>query len=308
MSGSSQRYMTSYAEISEHNNMLKKFHPSENKEIIRRMIDTPLIKDEFERKNRKLSYFGLPSDGLYDIIAWKNFLGSYDAVELGEEGHKSISQSLLMLCAFKNGISKDIRLLRGDINEIIISGTDDSKLNPRFPFDVVNLDYYGGMLHNGNKKVEAISRLVEKQTGSDFVLIMTFDVKEEDGGEKIKTLDKIEQRLLQLYPERREKIDKFVRWYQSDKASDIHRQKVYLPYFLQHPAEDKHFKIHFEEPVMYKGTKDAPMIHFVCKFTYEHDTTTASVSTQSILQILNLRIREVNDGKIIISSTQAPEI
>src|SRR5881396_2295905 len=117
------------------------FRSSLNKDLIRRDIDLDLVRQLYESKGQQLTYFGLPGTELLDLSEWRDYLGSFTCVERSEP----LMIHMLLDNAFNKGLDKDLQLMVGDIDQIMLSWKDDCGCSPRSDaFDIVNLDYVGG--------------------------------------------------------------------------------------------------------------------------------------------------------------------
>ncbi len=173
------------------------FETNPNKDIIRRTFDKPLVKRDFEQKRRALVYFGLPSGGMYDVIDWKEFLGVIIAVERDPDEKRS-----MMRKAFSQKVLNRIQVLDGDVDDVLITGKDNSGEKPQIDkFDIVNLDYLGGLvvkdLKGNSRRVSAIRSLFARQSNAecDFRLFLTINVRNRDEGELDENVRTIEQRV-----------------------------------------------------------------------------------------------------------------
>ena len=57
------------------------FSSSEEKDLLRKYFDLPLLRQLRKQKDRPLVYFGLPGEKALDVIEWKELIGSVVAVE-----------------------------------------------------------------------------------------------------------------------------------------------------------------------------------------------------------------------------------
>jgi hypothetical protein len=122
---------------------------TKNKQIVRD-LQGETIKNRFKGHLGELRYFGLPSDEMKDNIDWNSFLTHVTAVERGDPPDYWKKHHQLMLTAFKEGILGKTVMLRGDIDIIIQNGKDEAGNNIDYPYDIISLDYSGGLLYRDN--------------------------------------------------------------------------------------------------------------------------------------------------------------
>lgn len=285
----------------------KKYASTENKERVREE-DTELIKKEFLRKKRKLLYLGMPSGEMRDILAWQSYIEKCTAVEI--DPHQ---RSELVLNAIKNNLQDKIRVLFGDIEDILIKGRDKFNNKLEFPYDIVFLDCFGTLLYKELKRIKAITSLIEKQKGYHFLFLITFNLKERKYCKHnvISVLNKIQQELCSFYihdDSIKKHIRDVIEWYKSDKTNEMYRQKLFVPYFLKTTAEEYGFRIHAYAPIFYLGFNNSPMIHFAFKLIPEPDSPTRAISEQTITDIINLNIKEVSKGRIFVRKERIPSL
>ncbi|MBI5732454.1 hypothetical protein HY967_00640 [Candidatus Jorgensenbacteria bacterium] len=285
----------------------KKYATTDNKERVR-VEDTGLIKKEYVRKKRKLTYLGMPSGEMRDILAWKDYFEKCTAVEIDDQ-----MRNQLMLNVINSGLNGKISILYGDIEKILIKGSDEFNNKLQFPYDVVFLDCFGTIVYRELQRVKAITSLIEKQKGSDFLLLLTFNIRERKYcDQSIGTvLNKIEKELLGYYlqdDKAKLKINKIMGWYKADKTEEMYRQKIFGSYFIKTMAEERGFKVHVYPPIFYLGFKGSPMIHFAFKLMSGTESPTKEVSDQTIFNIINLNIKEVSNGRVFVRKQQAPTV
>lgn len=285
--------------------MLPKYASTRNKEQIRE-TDAFLIKKEYMRKGTKLSYLGMPSGEMRDIIQWGDYLGRISAVEIDP-----CQRMNLALNVMRNGLEGSVTILFGDIQDILIKGKDSFGNKLEFPYDVVFLDFFGTILYKKLRRVEAIRSLIERQKGNDFLFLLTFNLKEKRySTHTLKVvLDKIKTELVGFcsYDDLlREKIAGVIQKYKSSETEEMYRQKLFVPYFIKTRAEQIGFKVHCYPPVFYRGFRNNPMIHFSCKITSQLASPTHAISEQTLMDILNLNIKEVVKGQIHVRKEQMP--
>lgn len=282
-----------------------KYESTENKDRVRKE-DKVLIEKEFKRKKAKLSYLGMPSGELKDILEWQDYLGRCTAVEID-----FAQRHTLELNAVKSNLNGKIDILFGDIDDVLIYGKDKHGNKLKFPYDIAFLDYFGGILYRGFRRVNAIGSLISKQKGSSFLLFLTFNL-EESGYAKntiVNTLRKIKEELSVFYlkdNKTKKQIAELIKWYEDTK--EIYRQKIFVPYFIKTNAENAGFEVHAYSPVFYEGFKKNLMIHFAFKLTPEGESPTKAVSKQTIIDIINLNLKEASRGKLAVLKKQTPTL
>jgi hypothetical protein len=160
-----------------------------NKEVVR-SLQREIIEKHFPAGHAgNLRYLGLPSSGLGDVSQWRDLFAEFVAVERGQEDKEWELQHDLALEAYRSGLLEKIKLVRGDIDSIIRTGKDQSRRKLKFPFDVVSLDYSGGLFYRDTEgslgRLKAISVLFERQARfkSGFVLLVSCNLDQIDQGE-----------------------------------------------------------------------------------------------------------------------------
>lgn len=233
------------------------FTSSEAKDYVRHVVDRDFIR-VFRNQHyseQQLSYLGLPGEAILDILSWREFIGYCTAVE--EDG---ATLSGLELNVLKNRLEGVVHPIRANIDELLSSETGRSRL--RWPYQVVNLDYYGGLVNckenRESKRLEALKALLARQRDAAFVLFLTLNLRDKDRGELDDLVDQQEEDLRVVDPDG-------VR-----ACFNGHRElghagllKIYVPVFLLNEA--KRHTLEFLPPILYQGTK--PMVHFIVKCT-----------------------------------------
>jgi hypothetical protein len=230
------------------------FTSSAAKDYIRSQIDRNIIKSfklhHFPEQN--LSYLGLPGPELLDILSWREFLGYCTAVE------KADVVDELELNALKNHLEHMVHVVCADIDELIQGENGHIKLH--WPYQIINLDYYGGLINakvNGtsrtSRRLETLKKLFERQLGAAFILFLTLNLRDDDRGELDELVMQQEEDLLGLDLEG------------VAECFDKHRElnhagllKIYVPILLDNIA--KQHTLVFIPPILYQGTQQ--MIHF----------------------------------------------
>lgn len=285
----------------------EKYHSTINKDRVRKE-DTNLVSSEFKNKGRGLSYLGLPSGEMKDIIEWKEYLSKYTAIERDINQRNSI-----LLTALKENLQDNLTLLFGELDEILSYGKDKFNNELEFPYDVVFLDYYGGIIYRRFRRIDAIKSLIEKQKSSSFILLMTFNLEESEyaKNQRINVLNKIKSELFGFYPfnvEMKACIENVIKWHNSETTPEFYRHKIFVPFLIKTNAEMLGFKLHTYPPIFYRGFRNNPMIHFQFKLMTGGISPTKEVSEQTILDIINLNLKQSEGGRISIMKNQGPRI
>ncbi|MBI5056479.1 MAG: hypothetical protein HZB61_07695 [Nitrospirae bacterium] len=285
----------------------KNYATTNNKERVR-AEDSELIKKEFAKKKKKLSYLGMPSGEIRDILAWKDYLERCSAVEVDAK-----IRSQLWLNIINSGLCDRVNILFGDIEDIIIKGSDGFKNKLQFPYDIVFLDCFGSILYHELKRIKAITALIEKQRGNHFLLLLTFNIRERNYCRHSidEFLQKLEKELSGYYL-RDEKAKTAVRrvidWYRSDSTEEMYRYKLFTPYLIKTMAEERGFNVHAYPPIFYLGFNNSPMIHFAFKLVSGGIAPTKEVSQQTVFDVINLNLKESSKGRVFVRKQQAPTL
>lgn len=274
-----------------------------NKNSIRLNYDKPIIRRLSEQKNRKLVYFGLPGRNMTDVIEWKDHIGKIIAVEIDE-----IERHLLMVTAFQNGLDTELKVFVGDVDDLLIRGYDGYETSLDCTFDLVNLDYYGGLIYKDlkgdSRRIEALRKLIERQrvNKQDFLLLLTFNTRNRDEKEFNKTLDQIDLELDSVGLD----VSPSIEWYKD--AHYDYKLKVYAIYILNRIGVANGFFLDIEmlqPPVTYLGTSRRRMVHFAIPFSYATEVI-GTAPTLSSVDILNLAMLECQEGELQTYSLQPP--
>jgi hypothetical protein len=300
--------------------------PIKNK--IRRELDSLLIKETSKDGKEKLSYFGLSGPLLYDIIEWQGYLKDFTVVEESYRGRKERSvkrnrQELLVKTSFiislqdSRGVINDfLTILYGDIDrDIILNGKGDfDKELPKKHFGLVYLDYYGGIFKAKHRE-DAIKKVIHNQKefsakDQDYVFLIT--VENLDVGKKEKStlvngiLDNLE--LAQVDSDCLATFKEYL-----SKCSYGSLQKIYVPFRIYLYTKSCGDEIRSFEPVIYheekvETSKTAEMLHFRFIISIRKKGKTAPTMIKDIIDICNLDLLTVKEGKIVLYREQNPKL
>ena len=274
-----------------------------NKNSIRRNYDKPIIRKFSEQKKRKLIYFGLPGRNMTDVFEWEEHIGKIIAVEIDE-----IERHLLMVTAFQKGLDAELHVFVGDVDKLLLEGCDQYETPLDCTFDLINLDYYGGLIYKDlrgdSKRIEALRKLVERQRvdKQDFLLLLTFNTRNRDEEEFDKTLDQIDMELDSVGLD----VSPSIEWYKDARYD--YKLKVYVIFTLNRISIANRFSLNvdmMQPPVTYLGTSHRRMVHFAIPFHYAAEVI-GTAPTLSAVDILNLTLLECQDGELQTCGLQPP--
>jgi hypothetical protein len=255
-----------------------------------------------------LSYFGLPSSSLDDVRQWYPLLSRITAVERGEANAEWVRQNELLVNAFKLGISQKLTLLRGDIDQILITGTDCYGNCPQWPYDIVSLDYSGGLFYRNEEgalaRLTAIGRVFkhqEEKRANDFVFFLSFNLDQVDQGEVRESLKVIRRDLKRFGKEADLVIDAYLK-----HSREEPRLKVYVTHLVSHLAVQSHFETEPDHPVFYKGNSNTEMMAFRFFLRKSSRTFAPRLPRERLNQIINRRLIEIVGGKQIPTNLGLP--
>lgn len=278
--------------------MADSFKSSKNKDVIRSTYDRELVRAEFEHHEGRVTYFGLPGWRMLDVLAWRDYLKQIIAFE---EQHILAIQ--MILTAFKNHLESRLTLSMEEVDDALIRNKlRDGKPIP-FGFEVVNLDYEGGIVYkdiNGDSKRVGALRALFKGQGEvkkDFLLLLTINVRNNDKGE----IDEVVSKIL-----KENGINKPI----SVPAQPVAvKYKVYVPFLVQRIAEANRYDCLVHLPIYYSGASNkSTLVHFAFTLRFNKNVSAVSPSTQTMKEILRLELLEARDGRIRSQGIKFPPL
>jgi hypothetical protein len=278
-----------------------------NKQIVREM-NTKIIERYLGTRKGSLRYLGLPASTLTDIIMWNEFFEHFSAVERGKPGEEYRYQHGLMLTAMQKGIAGRLTLLRGDLDEILLNGRDKFGNLVLYPYDVVSLDYSGGIVYKDAsgkaRRPESIGRLLEEQATKDqnFLLFVSTNLDNEDQGEIRNVLLDIERELNKLGINSSPTIKGLV-------GHELHeaRLKVYVPYLISNLA-GRWYQCEYAKPIFYEGNRGTRMMNFSAWLKRTMEFVVGRPSRQTIIHILNLTAYCCTNGELVETDFGLPKV
>lgn len=284
------------------------FRTNPNKDFLRTEFDYAHIDRWYRRIGRRLKYLGLPAWEMLDIIAWATFLDRFTTIEREEN-----EQHLMFLRANVKDLEHRLGSLYGEFDQILISGRDRYGRVPNWPYDLVNLDYFGGFVYSDLSRPKAIKKLVANQANfkQGFLFIITQHLRDGDTiGEKASFLENLRRSLSSATPDNgvRKSIDEVIDWYANPDTPDSFRQALYMNVFLRDAGEAEHFDVECRPGILYSGTGNASMVHFVTDFTFCPGMGYKTASKQSLLQLIDLGTRKIKNGVLVPAHKSAPKL
>ncbi len=286
----------------------RSFVSNPNKDFLRRCYDLRIIEQWYATAGRPLKYLGLPAWQLLDIVEWQQTLGRFTGIEREEN-----QQHLMFLNANVRDLEHRLHALYGEFDDILLNGRDRYDKMPEWPYDIVNLDYFGGFIYSGLSRPKAFQKLIANQAAYErsFLLIVTQHLRDRDSlREKDKFLADLGRRLkgAVVDPKLDRYIDKVVAWYRDADIPDAARQGLYMNFFFRDTGEPEFFKVRCRPGIVYSGTGNSSMIHFVTDFIYQPNIAHRAASDQSLIEVINLGLVEAQAGKLRDKAFQQPKI
>ena len=267
-----------------------------NKQVVRD-LQCETISKCLEARLGSLTYFGLPSTSLDDVKQWTAFFKHVTAVERGDPEREWERQHELELEAFRCGLFDKLTLLRGDIDQIIMNGRDINGKQATFPFDVVSLDYSGGLLYTDSEgrfvRIEAIGALIERQSAakSDYVLLISCNLDSVHQGEIRKTLANIQTSMSRTGQD----VDEVVAQYFKSPHEQA-RLKLYVPYMVNQFAAKVRYHCATQPTIIYSGNLKTEMMAFRFHLKFDGRTAALREPRERTAQIINTPFVRIDDG------------
>jgi hypothetical protein len=268
-----------------------------NKQKVRE-LNLHLIERHFASCKGQLRYLGLPAESLRDILLWQDYFVYFAAVERGKPNEEYILQHNIELNAMKYGISDKLHLLRGDMDTILLNGRDEYGNLVEYPFDVVVLDYSGGVIYKNasgrSARTESIAEMIRNQAqhDQDFLLFIWCNLDNEDHGEIRRVFADIQRELVKLGVD----VESTVAAYLAHEREEA-RLKVYVPYLIRNLGSPKYQTEAFK-PVFYLGNRNTRMMNFSLWMERTVGYTAGRPSRQTLVHLLNLRAFECVGGQV----------
>ena len=280
---------------------------TKNKQVVRD-LQCDLIQRFFGERLGHLKYFGLSSPEMKDVRDWAPLFAEFHVAERGQAGQEWLDQHDLLVTAALCGLSGKVTLMRGDIDRIAMDGTDASGVPVAYPFDVISLDYSGGLFYRNGRdipRLTSIERVIEEQgkRSRECLLFVSLRVTSPFNGEVKRTLDNIQTELLR-YGTNANVVIQAIRIHEMEQI----RLKVYVPYFVNQVASRARLRCQTKKPIMYAGNKQAPMMNFMFTLRPDMATVAPRFPQERLVQIINSPLREIKGGKLHEVTFELPKL
>jgi hypothetical protein len=269
-----------------------------NKQVVRD-LQCEVIRRSLADRLGALRYFGLCSPEMKDVRDWAPFFSMITAVERGEVGAEFRDQHRLLITAAQCGLIGKLGLLRGDIDDVILTGADSYGNAVRYPFDVVSLDYSGGLFYrNGTgtfKRLRAIDAIIRKQAEyrSSFLLFISCNTDGIDAGEVKHTIENIRTELLRGGWNAEEVCTAYL-----NHPNDLLRLRVYVPYFVSQVAAGARYHCHSEPVIAYRGNRGVQMLNYRLWLKPDQRTLAPRFPQEKLSHLINAPMIFIEDGKM----------
>lgn len=266
------------------------FVSTKTKDFVRSVLDRQVI-DLFKKAHFPyggMAFLGLTGEQLNDILSWREYFTRWTAVQVADTADEIEAADELERRIMRNNLELNCQFLRANVDSLLVTPAAQDSL--KWPYHVVNLDYYGGLINAAKDgsagRLDAMRALFQKQEGHPFLLFLTISLRGDDGGE----------------------LEKVVRLQQDDLAPlgkssvadsfDQHRAlgrpgllKLYVPHFLAGVAPRHRLSL----PIIARYPGTVPMMHFAVEcLPYTDTQANRHLSIADKIQIVNRSFIELN--------------
>lgn len=281
---------------------------TKNKQVVRDLQCQNIVQ-HFNDRLGNLRYFGLCSPEMKDVLDWAPLFASITAVERGVSGEEYRDQHQLLLTAARERILGKLTLLRGDIDAVLLSGQDDFGKPIAFPYDVISLDYSGGLFYKENKeefkRLKAIQASIERQAACNFpcLLFISCNLDAIDEGEVKHTIENIRTELDRYGWNGQELCNAYL-----VHRNPVARLRLYVPYFVNQVAAKAHLACESERTISYCGNQGVEILNF--RFYLKPDTRTMAprFPQERLSQIINAPLIRIENGRQLDETLNLPKL
>jgi hypothetical protein len=278
-----------------------------NKQKIRE-LNLRLIERQFHSRKGELKYFGLPAASMKDILLWQDYFMRFTVVERGRPGEEYRLQHNLELTAMRYGLTNRVYLLRGDLDDILLRGQDNYGNLVDYPFDVVTLDYSGGLIYKDLEgksiRTDSIAELIRRQATLDqsFLLLISCNTDNEDRGEIRRVFNDILTSLAKLKIDATPTIQAFL-----NHSLEQARLSIYVPYLIRNLSW-ANYQCKPYKPVFYLGNRNTQMMNFSFWLKRTTGTVAGSSERRTLLDLLDLKTFECVEGDLTETDFGIPRV
>jgi hypothetical protein len=279
-----------------------------NKQRVRELQLRTILETHTGRSGN-FRYFGLSSPEMKDVLDWKDILSSVVAVERGTPGEEYRDQHRLKLTAARCGIQNRLSLLHGDIDRVILDGHDDYGNVVPYPFDIVSLDYSGGLFYKDESgymvRLRAIERLITEQAkhSHSYVLFISSSLHAIDAGEVRRSIEDLRTELNRERWNADELCDAYL-----DSGSDVGRLRLYVPLYVAQYGTRERVNVHTRRIVWYAGNAGIDMLNFQFALRPNLRTMCPRYPQESLSEIINRPILHVVGGRAYNTQLSLPRL
>jgi hypothetical protein len=280
---------------------------TENKQVVRD-IQGDMIATCFKGNLGNLRYFGLCSPEMKDVKDWAPLFSLIVAAERGGPSEEYHDQHHLLLTAAREKLWGRLRLLRGDIDRIILNGEDEFANRVPYPFDVISLDYSGGLFYKqGGQFVRlgAIERLIHEQAQHKrpYLLLVSANCHAIDAGEVKHSIENLKTQLNREKWNGDEVCDAILK-----HPKDIVRLWFYLPNLVRMVAANERCQSESENVISYPGNNGVEMLNFRFHIRPDDRAFAPRFPRERLTQVLNAPIVRIENGLMKKASLGLPKL
>ena len=284
-----------------------RYYSSDEKDLVRKRYDLPLIQAVARRKSNGIRYFGLPGEEALDLICWGHLCEYIAAVEVFPDKFQTVKHVLQT----QFGRIKH-RAHLGDVDEVILS---NGSKNPPYTFvstthlpdigyiwdfDVIYLDYFGKFLPYGRgssvvqKRANALRHLFasDRQDAREpWLLILTVESNLFDSRDRSQILEFLSASKEGVDEQTRNATDFLVEGSKDRVEQAARLIHGTLSHIFAAAASNSDVLVSPKPTLLYEGSNNTPMIHFA----YEITPTKLLSGFQSALPLLRSPLLRVRD-------------
>jgi hypothetical protein len=253
------------------------------KDYVRSVIDRQII-DAFKKEHFPLggmAFLGLTGEQLNDILSWREYFARWTAVQVANTPEDVEAADELERRILRNNLESNCQFLRANVDSLLVEPAHQTRL--KWPYHVVNLDYYGGLINAAKDgsaaRLDALRALFQRQEGHAFLLFLTISFRGDDAGEMEKVVSAEEADL--AASGKNGVGDAFEQHRELGRPGLL---KLYVPHFLASAAPRHRLKL----PAILRYPGTIPMMHFAVEcLPYTETQANRHLSLAERIEIVN---------------------